>query len=68
MIAWRAAILRKRFTARYKAVNIASYSEPAMTDYSIWIYAMLAFGGLITAAVLFTLSKPSDLPYLQEKG
>ena len=42
--------------------------NPVMTDYSIWIYAMLAFGGLITAAVLFTLSKPSDLPYLQEKG
>ena len=39
-----------------------------MTDYSIWIYVMLAFGGLITAAVLFTLSKPSDLPYLREKG
>ena len=39
-----------------------------MTDYSFWIYAMLAFGGLITAAVIFTLSKPSDLPYLQVEG
>ena len=37
-----------------------------MTDYTIWIYAMLAFGGPITAAVVFTLSKPSDLPYLKQ--
>ena len=29
---------------------------------------MLAFGGLITAAVVYTLTKPSDLPYLQGKG
>ena len=36
-----------------------------MTDYTIWIYAMLAFGSLITAAVVYTLSKPSDLPYLK---
>lgn len=36
-----------------------------MTDYSIWIYAMLAFGGAITAAVVYTLSKPTDLPYLK---
>ena len=35
-----------------------------MSEYTIWIYAMLAFGSLITAAVVFTLSKPSDLPYL----
>ena len=34
-----------------------------MTDYSIWIYAMLAFGGAISA-VVYTLSKPTDLPYL----
>ena len=37
-----------------------------MTDYTIWIYAMLAFGGDITAAVVFTLSKPSDLPSLKQ--
>ena len=36
-----------------------------MTDYTIWIYAMLAFGDAITAAVVYTLSKPSDLPYLK---
>jgi ethanolamine transporter EutH len=38
-----------------------------MTDYSVWIYAMLAVGALITAAVVFTLSQPSDLPYLNKK-
>ena len=31
-----------------------------MTDYSVWIYAMLAVGALITAAVVYTLSQPSD--------
>ena len=36
-----------------------------MTDYTVWIYAMLAFGAAITAAVVYTLSKPSDLPYLK---
>ena len=25
-----------------------------MTDYTIWIYAMLAFGAAITAAVVYT--------------
>ncbi len=38
-----------------------------MTDYSVWIYAMLAVGALITAAVVYTLSQPSDLPYLKKK-
>ncbi|QNJ32471.1 putative conserved membrane protein [Synechococcus sp. PROS-9-1] len=38
-----------------------------MTDYSVWIYAMLAVGALITAAVAYTLSQPSDLPYLKKK-
>lgn len=38
-----------------------------MTDYSVWIYAMLAVGALITAAVIYTLSQPSDLPYLKKK-
>ena len=37
-----------------------------MTDYSVWIYAMLAVGALITAAVVYTLSQPSDLPYLKK--
>ena len=37
-----------------------------MTDYSVWIYAMLAVGALITAAVVHTLSQPSDLPYLKK--
>jgi hypothetical protein len=27
-----------------------------MTDYSVWIYAMLAVGALITAAVVYALS------------
>ena len=38
-----------------------------MTDYSVWIYAMLAVGALITAAVIYTLSQPSDLPDLKKK-
>ena len=38
-----------------------------MTDYSVWIYAMLAVGTLITAADVYTLSQPSDLPYLKKK-
>ena len=38
-----------------------------MTDYSVWIYAMLAVGALITAPVVYTLSQPSDLPYLKKK-
>jgi hypothetical protein len=38
-----------------------------MNDYSILIYAMLVVGALITAAVVFTLSQPSDLPYLKKK-
>ena len=38
-----------------------------MTDYSVWIYAMLAVGALITAAVVYTLSQPSYLPYLKIK-
>ena len=38
-----------------------------MTDYYVWIYAMLAVGALITAAVVYTLSQPSDLPYLKKK-
>ena len=38
-----------------------------MTDYSVWIYAMLAVGALITAGVVYTLSQPSDLPYLKKK-
>ncbi len=37
-----------------------------MTDYTIWIYAMLAVGAIITAAVIFTLSQPSDLHYLNK--
>jgi len=28
---------------------------------------MLAFGGAITAAVVYTLSKPTDLPYLKNE-
>ena len=38
-----------------------------MTDYSVWIYAMLAVGALLTPAVFYTLSLPSDLPYLKKK-
>ena len=39
-----------------------------MTDYSVWIYAMLAVGTLITAADVYTLSQPSDLPYLKKNS
>ena len=44
-------------------LSLSASGIELMTDYSIWIYAMLAFGGAITAAV-YTLSKPTDLPYL----
>ena len=38
-----------------------------MTDNTVWISAMLDVGALITAAVVYTLSQPSDLPYLKKK-
>jgi hypothetical protein len=38
-----------------------------MTDYATATIGMLVFGALITAAVMFLLVQPTDLPFLKKK-
>ena len=38
-----------------------------MADYTLSIIAMVAVGVVLTAAVVFALMQPSDLPVIKEK-
>ncbi|EAR18475.1 hypothetical protein WH7805_01532 [Synechococcus sp. WH 7805] len=38
-----------------------------MTDYTPFIIGMVVFGVVITAAVVYVLSQPTDLPSLKKK-
>ena len=37
-----------------------------MTDYSIAIFGLLAFTAVISAAVVYVLAQPSDLPVVKK--
>ena len=37
-----------------------------MTDYSTAIFGLIAFAGVVSAAVVYILAQPSDLPVVKK--
>ncbi len=56
------------FTFRYKSSKIrykGSETNP-MTDYSTAIFGLIAFTAVVSAAVVYILAQPSDLPVVKK--
>ena len=56
------------FTFRYKWPKLCYITkEPyPMTDYSTAIFGLIAFTGIVSAAVVYILAQPSDLPVVKK--
>ncbi len=51
-----------------KTSRVSYISSPVllMTDYSTAIFGLIAFTGIVSAAVVYILAQPSDLPVVKK--
>ena len=42
------------------------FTDASMTDYSTSIFGLIAFTGVVSAAVVYILAQPSDLPVVKK--
>ena len=57
--------LYKALPSRLRICCISSQTFP-MTDYSTAIFGLIAFTGVVSAAVVYILAQPSDLPVVKK--
>ena len=59
---------RASFTFRYKCAKLVTRSRsiPYVTDYSTAIIGLIAFTAIVSAAVVYVLAQPSDLPVVKK--
>ena len=58
---------RVSFTFLYKHARLAQSQEHSnVTDYSTAIIGLIAFTAIVSAAVVYVLAQPSDLPVVKK--